>query len=98
MLDLNKERRPFSPKGTASVSFGGDRSMLAPLDEIARHLDGTFVVVVEIANGQYRRRCFLTAKAAERAAHNAVQRGEKATVYLAELKPLWKIIAGGEAQ
>lgn len=80
------------------MSFGRDPQILAPLDEIARHLDGTFVVVVEITNAQYRRRCFLTAKAAERAAHNATQRGENATVYLAELKPLWKVIAGGEGR
>ncbi len=93
--DLNEERR--SRTGAAFKSFRGAPHILAPLDEIARHLDGTFVVVVEVADGQYRRRCFLTAKSAERAAHNATQRGENATVYLAELKPLWKVIAGGEA-
>jgi hypothetical protein len=66
-----------------------------PLDEVAHHVDGTFVLVVKVTGGKYRRRCFLTAKAAERAARNAQAAGHNATVFLAELKPLWKL-AGGE--
>jgi hypothetical protein len=31
------------------------------LDEIARHIDGAFVLVVRVTGGKYRRRCFLTA-------------------------------------
>lgn len=70
---------------------------LTVLDDIARHVDGAFVVVVELTAGQYRRRCFLTARAAEAAARRATDRGETATVYLAELKPLWKV-RGGEVR
>lgn len=72
---------------------------LAPLpdglDDIAHHIDGTFVVVVAVAAGTYRRRCFLSVRAAESAARRAADRGETATVYLAELRPLWKVCGGG---
>ncbi|GAA1428488.1 hypothetical protein GCM10009616_08200 [Microlunatus lacustris] len=61
------------------------------LDEIAQHVGGTFVLVVEISSGRYRRRCFLTAAAAEKAASKALAGGHNATVYLAELKPLWRL-------
>lgn len=64
---------------------------LTVLDDIAKHVDGAFVVVVQVTAGQYRRRCFLTAKAAQDAARRATDRGETATVYLAELRPLWKL-------
>lgn len=67
---------------------------LAPLDQIARHVDATFVVVVKVSAGKYRRRCFLTAASAQRAAGRATVRGESATVYLAELRPLWKLTGG----
>jgi hypothetical protein len=67
-----------------------------PLDEIAAHVDGSFVLVVKVTGGKYRRRCFLTAASAQRAARNAQAAGHNATIYLAELKPLWKL-AGGTA-
>jgi hypothetical protein len=66
-----------------------------PLDEIAQHVDGTFVLVVKVTGGKYRRRCFLSAASAEKAARNALEAGHNATVYLAELKPLWRL-AGGD--
>lgn len=65
-----------------------------PLDELASVVNGTFVLVVEVADGQYRRRCFLSARAAERAARNATEAGHDAKVYLAELRPLWQLVAG----
>jgi hypothetical protein len=58
---------------------------------MARHVDGTFVVVVKVTAGKYHRRCYLSARSAQNAAQRAVERGETATVYLAELKPLWKV-------
>ena len=64
------------------------------LDEVAAQVDGTFVLVVRVTGGRYRRRCFLTAASAERAARNAQDAGHNATVFLAELKPLWKLIGG----
>jgi hypothetical protein len=64
---------------------------LSDLDLLAEHIDGAFVVIVKVSGGQYRRRCFLSVKAAENAARRATDRGETATVYLAELKPLWKV-------
>jgi len=63
------------------------------LDEIAHHVDGTFVLVVKVTGGRYRRRCFLSAASAEKAARNALEAGHNATVFLAELKPLWKLSA-----
>jgi hypothetical protein len=62
-----------------------------PLDEIAHHVDGTFVLVVKVTGGKYRRRCFLSAASAEKAARNALEAGHDATVFLAELKPLWRL-------
>jgi hypothetical protein len=63
------------------------------LDDIAQHVDGTFVLVVKVSGGRYRRRCFLSAASAEKAARNALDAGHNATVFLAQLKPLWKLTA-----
>jgi hypothetical protein len=68
-----------------------------PLDDIAAHIDGTFVLVVRTTDDRYRRRCFLSAASAERAARNAQAAGHDAEVYLAELKPLWKLTGGAVA-
>ena len=76
----------------AHSTLGAD--ILGELDALAAHVDGAFVVVVRVTGTQYRRRCYLTAKAAESAARKATDRGENAAVYLAELKPLWRIIGG----
>ena len=67
-----------------------------PLDDIAAHVDGSFVLVVKVTGGRYRRRCFLTAASAERAARRAQAAGHNATIYLAELNPLWKLAGGAE--
>jgi hypothetical protein len=79
-----------------------DSSILVPLvgdalDDIAAHIDGSFVVVVRVTGGRYRRRCFMTAASAERAARNALDAGHDAQIYLAELKPLWKLTGGSDA-
>jgi hypothetical protein len=62
-----------------------------PRDELAHHVDGTFVLVVKVTGGKYRRRCFLSAASAERAARNALEAGHNAEVFLAELRPLWRL-------
>ena len=61
------------------------------LDSLAHHVDGAFVLVVRVTGGRYRRRCFLSAASAEKAARNALEAGHNATVFFAELKPLWKL-------
>ena len=69
----------------------------APHEEwqkLARDLDGSFVVVTQVSAGEYRRRAFFTVQAAQRAARKALGRGESATVFLCELKPLYKINGG----
>jgi hypothetical protein len=64
------------------------------LDDLAQYVNGAFVVVVETTGGRYRRRCFLSAASAERSAANALTNGFNAKVYLAELKPLWRLVGG----
>lgn len=76
---------------SASVPLTAD--VLRDLDALAAHVAGAFVVVLEVTGGKYRRRCYLTGKSAENAARNATARGENATVYLAELKPVWRVTA-----
>jgi hypothetical protein len=71
--------------------------LTAPLDDIAAHVDGAFVRIVRVTGGKYRRRCFLTAASAERAARNAQDAGHNAEVFLAELKPLWRLSGRAEA-
>jgi len=71
-----------------------DTSTLLYPDEVARHVDGCFVAVVETPSGTYRRRVFLTLNAAERAVDNARARGCGARIVLAELKPLYLVEAG----
>jgi hypothetical protein len=66
------------------------------LDDIAQHVDGAFVLVVKVNGGRYRRRCFMTAASAERAARNALDAGHNATVFLAHLKPLWKLAGASQ--
>lgn len=88
------------PTGTASEAGGPIAivpSTAAAWDEYARHIDGAFVLVVKLPGEKYRRRCFLTAKAAEAAVRRAQSRGENAVVVLAELKPVYRVI-GGEAR
>ena len=87
-------------KGTGSQESvaGADGSLLRcddPRDELARVIDGTFVVVVKATGGRFRRRAFLTVAAAEKATEKARLAGHTATVYLAELKPVWKLSGGG---
>lgn len=80
---------------------------LDELDALAEHVDGAFVVLVRITPSsrpaalrepdppRYRRRVFLSAAAAERAARAAQGRGEACRVYLAELTPLHRVVGGG---
>jgi hypothetical protein len=75
----------------AGISASPSLIHVDPLDEIAHHVDGIFVLVVKVTGGKYRRRCFLSAASAEKAARNALEAGHNAEVFLAELKPLWKL-------
>jgi hypothetical protein len=88
-----REARPVATNDQAGFASAADFDsfILSPLDDIARHVDGTLVVVLQITSGTYHRRCYLSAKSAQNAVRRAVDRGETATVYLAELKPLWKV-------
>lgn len=69
---------------------------LVELDDLAAHVDGSFVVVVKVSSGRYRRRCYLTARSAQAAAERAIDRGETAVIYLAQLQPLYRISGGAQ--
>lgn len=94
-----RESRPGAEAAVSSdrVGTGSAASLPAGMtwDEIAAHVDGTFVLVVKVTGGRYRRRTFLTAKAAQDAARRAQARGENAVVILAELRPVYRVIGGG---
>jgi hypothetical protein len=92
--DPNRNR-PGVASEAASKNFNGNHGLapIDPFDAIAQHIDGAFVLVIKVDGGKYRRRCFLTAASAERAARNALDAGHNATVFLAQLKPLWKLNA-----
>jgi len=91
-MTSTNERRP-GVGSQAAQAFDGAVLSLAELDDKAAHLNGAFVVLVEITGepARYRRRPYLTAAAAEHAAHNALKRGQNARVYLAELRPLYRL-------
>lgn len=71
-------------------------SLLVPvgdvLDDIAALVNGVFVVVSTPA-GRHRRRTFLSAAAAQKAAERAGAAGHFSEVFLAELRPLWRLDA-----
>jgi hypothetical protein len=104
----NAERRPYGngaalntdgPAKDLGVHFKPSGLLLPvsnPLDAVAEHVNGAFVLVVNVTGGRYRRHCFLSAASAERAARNALEAGHNAEVFLAELKPLWKLAGGGQ--
>lgn len=82
---------------TGAEVLGGTFS-LEEIDGLAARLDGAFVVVVEVSGEpvQYRRRPYLSAAAAERAARRALARGQNSRVYMAELKPLYRLVGGAQ--
>ncbi len=100
---MNPTRHAAAPgleaRGGNAERPGGRLNTILPApptwDEFAALVDGTFVVVVKVTGGHYRRRCFLTVKAAEIAARRAQDRGENAVVILSELRPLYRVTGGG---
>lgn len=95
MRPPGREGGPGSASGAplAKINAASEITyMVADLDDLAAHVDGAFVVLVRVAEDRYRRRCYLTARAAEDAARKAQDRGHNATVYLVELRPLHRIV------
>ncbi|MBO1751715.1 hypothetical protein J4G33_07865 [Actinotalea sp. BY-33] len=99
---MTNPRRADAPgwetEGEATSKAGGPLHIVPgspSWDEYAAHIDGTFVVVVKVTGGRYRRRCYLTVKAAQDAADRACARGENAVVILSELRPLYRVTGGG---
>lgn len=95
-----KRNRPSYPAEAAPNKINADNvdSLSLPdqagLDAMLDHISGVLVVVVEVAEGRFRRRCYLSAAAAERAARRAVDQGQEASVYVAQLRPVHRI--GGD--
>ena len=92
-----RESRPADYR-TAPQALAPAEYRLAELDDLASVLNGAFVVVVEISGDpvRYRRRTFLSAAAAERATERALDRGQNVRVYMAEMKPLYRLVGGGD--
>lgn len=65
-----------------------DRSSVSELFHITERVRGALVLVVELPEGRHRRRIYLTAAAAERAMQRAQERGQMASIVLAELRPV----------
>jgi hypothetical protein len=57
-------------------------------DRAAAQVRGCFVTAVSTSDGHYRRRCFLSLKAAERAVERAEAAGHEATGVLCRLVPV----------
>jgi hypothetical protein len=91
----NDKGRPGEKAAPAQNSAASLHPIAGAVDELAKHVNGAFVVVVETSGGRFHRRAFLTVAPAERAANNAIAKGYQAKVYLAELKPLWRLYGGG---
>ena len=88
-------RAPAPPLCRTTSSIGSRKVSTAELGATSPTMSrSAFVVVVETTRGKYRRCCFLTAASAERSATNALAKGYDAKVYLAELKPLWRLEGG----
>jgi len=98
MRPPNEERRPRQETAPTTSTKKSTPSLpletVDALDALAKAVDGTFVVVVEHPGARYRRRAYLTVASAERSAANARAKGHNVTVYLAELKPLWRLVGG----
>lgn len=95
-----EERRPLTP-GTASNHTDSapttDPNLPPILPDSADLVAGVFVLVVSVPNDpepRHRRRVFLQAQPAQRAADRAVARGHRAEVVLCRLVPE---TYGGEA-
>lgn len=69
-----------------SVPAGSDVSADAALFESI--VDGVHVVVVRTSNDRYKRRCYLSLAAADKAAERARERGDEAAVVLCRLTPV----------
>lgn len=95
-----RESRPNLARNEAAAAFSSAETSLLPFlhiedaDAAAEAVEGALVVCVRVADAKYRRRVFLTAKAAEAAVRRARGRGQTATLLLAELRPTY--VVGGE--
>lgn len=94
-----QERFATCPESTWCTCFKSRHCLsLAELDALADRVRGCFVVVVakpdEDDPHRTLRRPYLTAKAAEKAARRATERGQVAAVYLAELRPVHRLVGG----
>ena len=84
----HEERRLHGTETASAKSLNGDPPILPGADDLVR---GVFVLVVEVpteSEPRHRRRVFLQAQPAQRAADRAVERGHRADVVLCRLEPV----------
>ncbi len=93
---MNDRRRPQAPSESPAKATAHSLALteVDALDALTKAVDGTFVVVVEHPGARYRCRAYLTVASAERSAANARAKGHNVTVFLAALKPLWRLVGG----
>jgi predicted enzyme related to lactoylglutathione lyase len=88
-----KRIRPTGENGaeTKVLSAGSNGFILPELADISSaqdSVDGVFVAVVELANGNHRRHCYFSLSSAERAVRRANERGQRASIVLCQLAPV----------
>lgn len=101
---IEKRNRPADEPGGSKVIAATTSSMTPEQSRIlhnwiadANHVPAdrlAYVAVVEVAEGKYRRRPYLTLAAAQNAVERAEARGVAASVTLCELVP----VVGGEVR
>lgn len=95
-MNADVKRRPRGQTRDGVQETSATTNALASLsagaaDEVARILDGTYVVVVLLPHEKYRRRVFLSLASAQRHADRAELAGHRAKVVLARLEPVVEV-------
>lgn len=96
-MTRTRQSGPSLATGTASNVCNTSTPILTELDAETTALARGLVVIVKTPAGHYRRRVFLSLAAAQRAAEAAANRGQVATVVLAELVPVYRVLEAVQA-
>lgn len=90
-----RESRPVGDQAAKTFSGGNAPSLSAEANKATAIalVAGVHVVVVETAEGRYRRRVYFNLPSAQRAADRAVMAGHSSHVILCQLMP----VSGGES-
>ncbi|MCI1963287.1 MAG: hypothetical protein LKJ18_03945 [Ancrocorticia sp.] len=87
-----KRNRPAGYGTESEVLSAGSNSFSLPdptdVRSVQDSVDGVFVAVVELANGNHRRKCCFGLASAEKAVRRANERGQHASIVLCQLAPV----------